>query len=1347
MGEKLISLAQQAFAGAKSASETMTAQRDLIVEMASRLLGSQASFWMPEETLRLFLGKAQSKAVVAAWANQPASTRSSLMEQSLERRAVFYRLREGEGRLMAENTPLEDEIMAVAAPLFMLDGDGQATGVLGVLQVERREGSPLSGGEIALLDGLISQAAMGLQASLQIFNERWRLEQLSLVQQVSTQTADVRDLEVLSRRVANLILETFNYYYVTIFTLEPDQDILHVRASAGPRRLSQSGSAVDVVSPSLVVHVGQGIIGHVAQTGEEVLARDVRDESLYRHLDALPETRSEFALPLRIEEQLLGVLDVQSDQPDDFDETDILVLRALAVNISFAVEGARLYQALHQRARQLSAVYEVSNAIVSILDQEKLLSDVVGLIQKRFSYPFVHLYSVHPGRRKVIFEAGSGWRSPILRGQGFAYDLDDPQGIISWVARHAESVLANDVSQEPRYRPSPLPPDETRSEFTIPLKFGGEVLGILDLQSEQLNAFSEEERFLFEALADNIAIAMRNANLYRSESWRRQVAESLREVAGLLSADVDLTQVLEAILEELGRTLPLDLAAIWLLDEASDQYSEPGAPFLHLAAVRGEGLTDLELHTGLGPEDVLECNPSEEDKLLPDQASRWLLDALEADQPVTRAPYGLFEPLGAILDFPDDYSAIAAPLRIGELRLGVLSLAHRFTGRYGSEARAMMAAFASYAAVAIQNTRLYEEAHEQAWVSTVLLQVADATQSQTNLNELLATVIRITPLLTGVVACMIYILDEESTFVPTVASGLSPEQQGEFERWRFAPGDVPVLDEMLADQQPVILHGDERDLRLSSILFIDGEPDQTLESGLLVLVPFLARGEVLGAFLVQYDGNLAGNTGGKSLEAFLDERLAIMQGIAYQTAIGVENIGLLKAQREEAYVSVALLQVAQAVVSSSELEEALGAIVRITPILVGVKRTVIFLWEGGKAIFRLSQEYGLPRDIAPHVYNPGEFPLLDAVRQMDTLLALPLRGEDDEAEDVLDFWCGLASADLESMDRYLDEEPRLLLAFPLSVKGDVLGVLLVEEPEAGPVEHLRSSPVNRRLREKRLEIIKGITQQAALAVQNDLLQREMVESERLEREMQLAREIQATFLPEQVPELPGWDLAAYWRTAREVGGDFYDFFELPGNRLGLVIADVADKGVPAALFMILVRTLLRATVLQTGSPATVLEQVNDLLVPDAPKGMFVTLVYAVLSLDSGELEVANAGHNLPLILRVKDGEVERISHGGMALGVQAGNSIEARKILLEQGDFLILYTDGITEAFSPQGEIYGEGRLRQMVESLFEGGGEDGKVPPGARAMLEVIDASVTDFIGGTMPSDDLTLMVLKRLG
>jgi sigma-B regulation protein RsbU (phosphoserine phosphatase) len=1048
----------------------------------------------------------------------------------------------------------------------------------------------------------------------------------------------------------------------------------------------------DELPPDLQARLGEGIVGSAAQAGVEIVANDVSNESRYRYVDTLPETRSEAALPLKIEDRVLGVLDVQSDQTGAFDETNMLVLRALADNVAMALEHARLYGDLRRRADQLSAVADVSRAVASILDIDVLLERVVSLIHQQFGYSFVYLFTLDPARGQIIYRAGIGPSAQGLQGEGRVCRLDDSEGIVPWVACHGETLLCNDSSADARCRPSELPPTNTRAELAVPLIFASEVLGVLDVRSERPGAFGDEDLLLFEALADSVAAAIRNANLYRSERWRRQVADGLQEVAGLLSSEVGLEQVLDAILVELERTLYCEVAAIWLL--RGDK--------LCLSATRGYAAEVCE------------------DTFAPDRDS-WLGQALNADQPIVRTDQSPPEPLGTALGFPSDYSAIAAPLRAGSHNLGVLILAHRAHGRYGVESRMITTAFASYAAVAIENARLYQEAQELARISTVMLQVAEVTRSLTTLDQVMEAVVHLVPTLVSVDRCAVLLWDDAAVaFLPAAASGLTSVQQAAFDRWSVAPGDEPVFDDLRRNKTPVFIYDVTTDSRLSDLIVWD------LGFESLLLLPLVAQDEVLGAMLVDYqDDWFEFETGGAG--TIHDERLVIIQGVALQTAAAVENTKLREAQQEEAYVSAALLQVAQAVANLTSLDDILSAVVRITPILVGVERCIVFLWNDEESLFRPVQAYGISQDaqgaLLTRRYALGDFPLLDDVRERDSLVIHSMDVSDDSEVRRIppDFAADFMPLSTEAPPG----DAHSLLAVPLSVKGDVLGVMLLEEAHT-----------SRRSWERWLEIVNGIAHQAALAVQSDLLQQEMAERERLERELQLAHEIQQTFMPGRWFDLPGWDLAFAWRAARQVAGDFYDFFELPDRRLGLVIADVADKGMPAALFMALTRTLIRAAALEEASPVAAMARVNDLLVPDAQSGMFVTAIYAVLSLETGELVYANAGHNLPLLLRSRTRKLERLKRGGMALGVLEGVRLEEHAVSLEPGDSLVFYTDGVTEAFSVEGEMYGEESLHAVVRAA-DGGS--------AQAMLDTIDGAVDAFIGGATLSDDRTLMVLRR--
>src|SRR5258706_454860 len=210
--------------------------------------------------------------------------------------------------------------------------------------------------------------------------ERWRLGQLSLVRTVSAQIANEPDIDELARKVTRLIQSTFKYYYVAIFTLERGRTALTFRSGAGGAMRRKKRAE----PPSFSVELGQGLIGAAAAGGEQVLVNDVRSEPRFRHLDNLPETKSEIVIPLKIEERVVGVLDVQSSEIDAFHPRDLLVLRALADNVAVAVEGAQMYSDIRHQADQLRVVSEVSKQITSILNLRDLMQAVAGIIHHQF---------------------------------------------------------------------------------------------------------------------------------------------------------------------------------------------------------------------------------------------------------------------------------------------------------------------------------------------------------------------------------------------------------------------------------------------------------------------------------------------------------------------------------------------------------------------------------------------------------------------------------------------------------------------------------------------------------------------------------------------------------------------------------------------------------------------------------------------------------------------------------------------------------------------------------------------------------------------------------------------------
>jgi serine phosphatase RsbU (regulator of sigma subunit)/predicted ester cyclase len=253
-------------------------------------------------------------------------------------------------------------------------------------------------------------------------------------------------------------------------------------------------------------------------------------------------------------------------------------------------------------------------------------------------------------------------------------------------------------------------------------------------------------------------------------------------------------------------------------------------------------------------------------------------------------------------------------------------------------------------------------------------------------------------------------------------------------------------------------------------------------------------------------------------------------------------------------------------------------------------------------------------------------------------------------------------------------------------------------------------------------------------LRGQLLEQERIERERIEQELRVARSIQQASLPEEVPTLEGWQIAPYYQPAREVGGDFYDFFELEDGRMGLAVGDATGKGVPAALAVTASCSMLRAVAQDSGySPGEVLGRVNETLVARIPPNMFVTCFYAILDPNSCSLSYANAGHDLPYLWH--GGDAEELRARGMPLGLMPGMHYEEKEIVLEEGAVALLYTDGLVEAHDSQREMFGFPRLQALVAEHGE-----------QQALGDFLMEELYSFVGqGWEQEDDITLVTLRR--
>ncbi len=301
---------------------------------------------------------------------------------------------------------------------------------------------------------------------------------------------------------------------------------------------------------------------------------------------------------------------------------------------------------------------------------------------------------------------------------------------------------------------------------------------------------------------------------------------------------------------------------------------------------------------------------------------------------------------------------------------------------------------------------------------------------------------------------------------------------------------------------------------------------------------------------------------------------------------------------------------------------------------------------------------------------------------------------------------------------------RSVLAVPLGVGQNVFGIIYADSPLA-----------EGRFTEDHLKVLTTLASVAAIRVENARLMEERIERERLEREQQVASEIQHRFLPAAAPQIAGYELQGISFPCYEIGGDYYDFIERADGKLVVALGDVSGKGTAAALLMSSLHAAVHAQAETHDSLSKTIGAVNRYLVESIPPNRFVTLFYAELDPQKGTLAFLNAGHNPPLIVHA-GGTMEQLAAGGLPLGIMANADFREGRTRLHAGDVLVIYSDGVTEAFNPKGEEFGPTRLYEVVARNMDSS---------AAGIRDRIEAELTKFCQGTPAADDITLVIVKR--
>ncbi len=644
-------------------------------------------------------------------------------------------------------------------------------------------------------------------------------------------------------------------------------------------------------------------------------------------------------------------------------------------------------------------------------------------------------------------------------------------------------------------------------------------------------------------------------------------------------------------------------------------------------------------------------------------------------------------------------SALFVPMYAADELIGVLELFSTRPDKYDPIFTRNLASMCAQAAVALQNSRLYAVERKRATQLAMVSEVSRQVAAFLDLDELLQNVVRRVRDRFGYSHVHVFTVDANMGYVVFRASTHPRGAEWRERGVGYRIGSEGIVGWVAATGEPLLVNDVSQEPRF--VPYPDQVPDETRSE---VVVPLVVGNQVIGVLDVE----------SSELNAFGNEDLFILKTLAAQVAIAVEDARLYHSQKEEAYYLNVLLQVAENLSATTDLDEALGTVVRITPLLIGVSRTVIFLYQPAEKTFVPAKAHGLSKEQANafqklHFRSDDQF-LFGKLSREKT----PLTISDATSNPLID----------ERVVQIFGL--RSLLVAPLVTRGEIVGALMVDQG---------SRP--RRFTPHEIDVVMGIANQAAVAIEGARTRQVAEESKRLEYELQLARHIQKSFLPEACPDLPGYQIASVWQTAREVSGDFYDFVKLSDGRLAMTIADVSDKGMAAAMFMALSRTILRTMTIGKPTPRETIARANDVILADARSDMFVTVFHAVLDPSSGRLTYVNAGHNPPLVYRVKRNKLTTLKEHGIALGVMPNISLDEYKSHLAPGDILLMYTDGVTDAINALEEEFGMDRLSDLLSSCAHLSAEE---------LIAEIKRAVMDFTGDGAQFDDLTMIAVKRV-
>ena len=569
----------------------------------------------------------------------------------------------------------------------------------------------------------------------------------------------------------------------------------------------------------------------------------------------------------------------------------------------------------------------------------------------------------------------------------------------------------------------------------------------------------------------------------------------------------------------------------------------------------------------------------------------------------------------------------------------------------------------------------------------LFVETSKLLNSTLNLDELLDLVLDLSARIMEAQASSLLLIDEKSG---SLKLHVSPEERAEGKRELEIKMGEGIAGWVAEHIQPVVSNRVKGDPRYCAEL--EERIGFSIDS--LICIPLLRRGRLIG--VVTALNKIKG-------KEFSQEDLETFSSLADQIAIALDNSYLFGRLKKKTLETQTLLEVEKSLSSTLNLNELLELILDSLLKVVKYDAAAIFLVDKEK------QEID-------HIKARGFDPLIEPDLQLKM-------GEG---------MAGWAAKNKESLivpntkddPRYIEArvETKSGMAVPIVSQNRTIGAFSLESDQPDAYDH------------DDLELLEAFASLAAISLERARQHEEILEKRRLEEELSIAKRIQKTFLPQKKPQVPGFDISGINIPSEEVGGDYYDFIPINQSQMGIVIADVSGKGIPAALIMASVRAGLIAEIRNNYAIRSIMAKVNNLLFESTASDIYVTAVYGVLDPKNRIFTFSNAGHNAP-ILRRADGEMKYLIEGGMALGMFENSRYEERPLGLDPGEIMVFYTDGVTEAKNQGQEEFGTRRLKQVIEDSRQ---------LGARQIREKIYEAVKKFTGLSHQEDDLTMIVVK---